>query len=853
MRLVRGRDALVGLAIFVAMGAMTPALALDPHRSPDHYVTRVWGKREGLPSSWVNAILPSRSGYLWLAMGDGLLRFDGVRFAVYNRLNSPGLPADNVVALHEGRDGRLWVGTSRGLAVGNALGSVPFTRVVGVDPASVAAIAEESDGTVWAMGDQALWRIEAGRVTRLGEEQGLPGERYRALISDPAGGLWLGTNKGIARIEGLRATATATVRDGLSSNDVMSVLVDREGTLWVGTGEGLARRPRGGAFERVQAAGRRTIKALLQDRDGGVWAGARDGLLRVAGGRADLMDRGAGLADEHVSALAEDAEGNLWVGTEAGGLARLREGRAMVYGKAQGLTHEVVWSVREGRDGTVWIATDGGGLDRLRGDRAGPATLEAGLAKENVYALFEDRAATVWFSTGAHGLCRLVRGRVDCLTQPFGNDLVRCLLEDKNGRLWVGTSAGLVRIDGSAVQAVAAEDGKRMTVTSLAEGPSGVLWVGTKSGLARVEDGMLRRVRVGGNPHRDVVMSLHADADGTLWLGTEDAGLQRLRDGRLASVTSRQGLPDDSVLSVLADDAGRIWLSSGHGIFAIARRELEAAADGRLARLDAIAITEAEGLRDRECSGGVQPSAWMGRDGRLWYPTIDGAAVVDPRRVRLSSKPPPILIEEVVADGQHLDPGGTLSLPAGTRHLEIRYAAPSFVAPERLRFEHRLEGLEPTFFAAGPDRVAHYTALGPGRYRFRLRVANEDGVWSELEWPLAFAVRPYVWQTLWFYAASVSVLVLVVAAALHLRVRGLRLRERELKRRVAEEVARVEILSGLLPICAWCKKVRDDAGYWAQIEQYISARSRLEFTHGICPECASDFRKDLESENAQGD
>jgi hypothetical protein len=223
-------------------------------------------------------------------------------------------------------------------------------------------------------------------------------------------------------------------------------------------------------------------------------------------------------------------------------------------------------------------------------------------------------------------------------------------------------------------------------------------------------------------------------------------------------------------------------------------------------------------------------------------------AVVDPRRARMNSRPPKVLIEEIVADGQRFEPEGDLMLPAGTRHLEIRYAAPSFVAPERLRFEHRLEGLDSSFFAAGADRVAHYTALGPGGYRFRLRVANEDGVWSELASPLAFAVRPYVWQTLWFYAVSASVLVMMSVAAFHLRVRGLRLRERELKRRVAEEMARVQVLSGLLPVCAWCRKVRDDAGYWAQIEQYISARSKLEFTHGICPECATQFKKGLERE-----
>ena len=842
MRPALGRAAVGGLAVLLTAGTAAPVSALDPHRSPDQYASRVWGKREGLPSSWVYAVLASRSGYVWLATGDGLLRFDGVRFTTYSPLEAPGLPAEHVLALHESRDGRFWVGTDRGLAVADARGNTPFQRVAGVGTVSVQSIAEDVQGAIWAASDQAVFRVEGARVTRLGTEQGLPGDRYRVVCADPGGGLWLGTSKGVARVEGLRATATYRVRDGLASDDVLSLALDREGTLWVGTVAGLARRPKGGAFERVQAAGPRIVKALLQDHDGSVWAGTRDGLVRVLGGAAGLVGRGGGLPDEHVSALAEDTEGNLWVGTEAGGIARLRDGRATAYGTAQGLTHEVVWTVLEGRDGSVWIATDGGGLDRLRGGRASLATTDPAFARENVYALFEDRAGSLWFSTGAHGLCRLAGGRVRCLSKPFGDDLARCLQQDEAGSIWVGTSAGLVRIDGDAVRPVPAEDG-RTTVTALVRGPKDTLWVGTKSGLGQLLDGTLRRVRVGAEPHADSIASLHADADGTLWLGTTAAGLQRLRAGRLASVTSRQGLPDDAVLSLLDDGAGRLWMSSGRGIFAIAREELEAVADGRSARLHAVAITEAEGLRDRECSGGVQPSAWLGRDGRLWYPTIDGVAVVDPRRARLNTRPPPVLIEEVVADGRSLGPGDDRVLPAGTRHLEIRYTAPSFVAPERIRFEHRLEGLDAGFFAAGSDRVAHYTALGPGRYRFRVRAANEDGAWGDQETPLTFSVRPYFWQTFWFYALSACAIAVAIAAAFNLRARGSRLRERELQRRVAEEMAKVDVLTGLLPICAWCKKVKDDAGYWAKIEHYISARSKLEFTHGICPECVEKVKR----------
>ncbi len=619
------------LALLIAALSAAPARALDPQRSPGQYALRAWAKRDGLPAAWVSAVLPSRTGYLWVATPEGLVRFDGVHFAVFNRANTPGLPADGIRALHESRDGRLWVATSRGLAVGDARGQGPFERVTALRDLPIGSMDGTGDGLVWATTAEGVWRLENGRTTLLGATPGQHGESYRALRADPSGGFWLATGHGLARVDATgRATASFTVRDGLPSDDVLSVLVGRDGAVWVGTGAGLARRPKGGAFAPVEAAGRRIVMALAQDHDGSVWAATRDGLMRVAGGPPELMGRAEGLPDEHTRALAEDADGNLWIGTEAGGLVRLRNGRAVVYGRAQGLTHDVVWTVTGGRDGTVWAGTDGGGLDRLRDGRARLATADPGLAHENVFALLEDRSGQVWFSTESHGLCQLNTDRVRCINVSADEDLVRCVFEDKEGRIWVGTSGALFHMDGAARHDVATEDGKRITVKALAQGVDGVIWVGTSSGLARVEGGTVRRVRIDGKPHAEDVDAVLTDPDGTVWIGTIGAGLQWLRAGRLTAVASRQGLPSDTVLSLLDDGQGRLWMSSGEGIVGAARADLEAAAEGGAGPLRTVRITEAEGLRDRECSGGVQPSAWRSGDGRLWFPTIAGVAVVRP-------------------------------------------------------------------------------------------------------------------------------------------------------------------------------------------------------------------------------
>src|SRR5260221_2370365 len=189
------RGVAASLALLVAAGRPAPGFALDAHGSPDQYSLRVWGKREGLPSSWVSAIVPSRTGYVWLATPDGLLRFDVVRFAVYNRQTS-ALPSEDVLAAHETRDGRLWVGTFRGLAVGDGQGNRPFEPVPGVGSAPVRSIAQDADGRAWALGRQGICSVEGSQATSLGGEQGMPGDRDHALFSNPAGGLWGASNTG---------------------------------------------------------------------------------------------------------------------------------------------------------------------------------------------------------------------------------------------------------------------------------------------------------------------------------------------------------------------------------------------------------------------------------------------------------------------------------------------------------------------------------------------------------------------------------------------------------------------------------------------------------------------------------
>jgi hypothetical protein len=239
-------------------------------------------------------------------------------------------------------------------------------------------------------------------------------------------------------------------------------------------------------------------------------------------------------------------------------------------------------------------------------------------------------------------------------------------------------------------------------------------------------------------------------------------------------------------------------------------------------------------MRDRECNGGYNPAGWRAHDGRLWFPTIKGLVVIDPAHLH-PSRPPNALIASVRVDGEPQPTARQLVLRPGSGRLEVSYTAPALRGPERLRFRYRLEGFDHDWNDAGTQRVAQYTNLPAGDYTFIVQ-AGLDDAWGR-PGALAMTLPPLFYETGWFYALAVLSLALAVVAVPLLRVRQLRRRARELDKRVQEAIGELKVLSGLLPICAWCKKIRDDRGYWSKIEQYLSARTEAQFTHGICPDC----------------
>ena len=783
-----GLRALLAPVVLVLLLTGTPGHALDPRRALSQYSHQSWSSEDGLPQNTVLAVQQTRDGYMWLGTFEGLVRFDGADFTVYDRQNTPELSEHGIRSLLEDGAGGLWVGTKKGLV---HYENGHFQRLPDegdLRQVNVQALARQGS-TLWvgtSLGLEQVPLTEGGTRRRFTTQDGLPSAQVDALALDAAGTLWVGTRGGLARMSGGKPERVALPPG--SDTRVRSVLAARDGTLWVGTYSGLLSMREGKFtwYGPEQGMPRYEVTTLWQDREGVVWVGHETGVSRYSNGSFSLFGPNEGLSGTRVYSLFDDKDGNLWVGTADGGLNRLSSGPFIPYGVPEGLGHDLVRTVLETRDGTLWLGTLGGGLHRFKDGKLTRVSTSEGLEDENIRSLAEAPDGTLWVGTH-HGAYRYDGKRFTPLRRESGlpQDLVWAILADSRGDVWLGTSSGLVRLHEGHFTLYTPEQGPvPEAVISMLEDPTGALWFGTHAGLVRYAGGTFTRMT---DPAllNETIGALYSDEPGTLWVGTY-TGLVRIKDGKVVRLTTAQGLADDGVSNLLPDFQGSFWMSSNKGISRVSRRELEEVADGRRERVRAHSYDERDGLRSGETNGGSQPSAWRTRDGRIWFTTPRGAVVVDPKDPRLERRPPEVRLEQVRVQNQLVALAPQLVLAPGRQDLDFRFTVFAPEAPQRVPVRYRLEGVEEDWVPAEGRRSALYTRLPPGKYRFHVMVADRDGLWREPGAVQEVVLQPWFHQTVWFYLLCVLGVGGVGAVSYGWRVGRLKQRERWLQARVED-------------------------------------------------------------------
>jgi signal transduction histidine kinase/ligand-binding sensor domain-containing protein len=775
-RRVRSRTFGPWLSLLLVVQLVSPVRAADLDNLLTSYSLTSWNNGDGRPLGTVYAIVQDHDGYLWIGSDTGVFRFDGSRFMTWAAISDAFLPKSAVMALCVSRDGSLWVGFADGAGVGRILdGQVQMQDQGRESLGSVTDLVEDRHGTIWAVGDGALFRLRDGHwqranVTWMGGEA-----RVRQAYVRGNGELWVGTWRGVFR----RSEKTDSFQR-MSAGVVWGLSEDATGVMWT-TDIATGFRPLGvttAPQTALEGAGHR----LMYDRKGNLWVATFGAGLWRIGGKAssssvEKASRRTGLYSDLVQSLMEDRDDNIWVGTN-GGLHRLTPRKLT---PVEGVGFAV--AVEPAVGGRMWVGRTNGVIE-LSATHAGWQHAAAA-APGPFRSLYNDPHGTLWVGA-MDGMFRFNTGHlVPVRLPPRPRTQVTSISPDGRGGLWLGDGNWLFRWDGRHLvpfdASLEASGPKKITFAHADR--TGRLWIGFSGGrLGFMDpDGPYRSLgpQEGlGIEAQQAIHSVFADGDGTVWIGGS-GGLSRFEHGRIATVTHENGLPGDTVWAIIEDLQGHLWLSFDRGLVRVDKHEIVKALATPSYRIRYRLYDTFDGLAG--AATGIIGSA-RASDGTLWFVRGGGLTRLDPRDLgpgeNRPSEPGPVRIETAIANERRFTPVPHETFPPDTRRLQINFSALTLSAPDKMRFRYRLDGVDPDWIDAETRRLAFYTNLSPGQYRFRVEADTDDGTWNASTAAWDFTIQPAFYQRIWFSTICIAAVVLAIWAIWRFRLELIRRRFR---------------------------------------------------------------------------
>lgn len=745
----------------------------------------VWQDQHGLPQNGISKIVQTPDGYLWLAIAEGVVRFDGVRFTAFDTGNTPEIKSNNVQSLLVSRDGTLWIGTHGGGLTSYHEGKFTnYSVEQGLSDSHISCLFEDSKGNIWIGTDGGgLNLFRGGKLIAFTTANGLPNNRIGAIAQDSGGNLWIGTSNGLVYLENEKLrkleveinsenlfSKIYTTKDGLPGNNIRELFFDRDKTLWIGGADGLSnfKNEKITVNDEKQGFKSSEVWQIAQDIEGTIWIGTiGEGVFRFKNSRFESVSSENGLINDNIQAVFPDIDGNIWLGTSGGGLVELKEGKFSTFNKSDGLPGEMVNAVFKDSTGGIWIGTDEG-LTRFKDGKFNEITSKNGQKFKGITGITQDHEGHIWIYAGnSETGSKILKfaendATVEILRENVFDNRASAILHDRNGNIWYGTSYdGLRRVGKDDIEtSFHKSDGLADEyVDVLFEDKYGGIWIGTRNGLSRFKDGRIRTFSSGENFSGKHILSFHEDKRGNLWIGTHGDGLFRFRDGKFNLITSKNGLYDNLAFQILEDTGGNLWMSGNKGIYRANINELEEFTEGKRASINSFSYGSADGMLSRECNG-ASPAGAKANDGKLWFPTIKGVVVVEPDT--LSAKSPFVTLEKILIDDKIFPINADLEIKPNQNNFEIEFSALSWNRPQQVNFKYKLDGLDADWIAAGTRRTAYYPHIPPGEYVFRVIADNGEGVWNTEGKTIKIRVFPPYYQTWWFFVLCALAVALVI-------------------------------------------------------------------------------------------
>lgn len=725
------------------------------------YPFRSYSIEKGLSEAVVNEMMQDEEGWLWIATGYGLNRFDGFQFTNYYEEN--GLLSNKVHSLYQGEDGTIWVGTGAGVNIieDDSITTNPELSALG--SSVILEIFEDSRGEYWFASDgQGVWHFdEAGNLTQYREVNGMSDDRVRDVVEDDEGTLWFATRGGLTSLKDGNFRSYTT-EDGLPDDKLRDLILDKQGELWIASRGGLSHFKDGTFRNYTEADGlvNNRIQSLSLDKGDGLWIGTEEGVSHFRDGAFKNYSVEQGLTNNIIYATMLDRENNIWFGTFGGGISVFLGDHIQNFSIEEGLTNNVITSITEDREGNHWISSYGGGISRYDEEGFTNYTEGDGLVDNKVYTAIVDRENRLLVGT-RWGLSIFEDGsfyNFDETELPYRK--IRAIQEANNGEgYWMGTyGEGILQFKDGSFRHLQEQDGlANNTVMSVEQDDEGAFWFATYGGISKYQNGEFTNYTIRDGLPNNGILDILKDNDGNLWFSSF-SGISMFTGEGFINITEQDGLPDEVCYFILQDDNGIFWIGTKIGVVRFDYTMYQSAEGAAERRKSFKLITQDQGLIANETNAGA---GFKDDSGILWFGTVGGLTRFNPETAPSTDVAPKVHIENVHISGEPVDNRKDVKVGSDNRNIGIDFVGISFSAPEQILYEYRLRG-SGEGWQQTTRRSVRYSALLPGEYTFQVRAQNNDGIWSTERASLTFTVLAPFWMQWWFILLVVAALIGII-------------------------------------------------------------------------------------------
>lgn len=784
------------LLIISVNTSFTQIIHFDPQKSISQYLIKSWTTDDGLASNALRNIIQTKDGYIWIASYDGIIRFDGIDFHTYNSFNTKTLLTDAIRVLHEDKNGILWIGTQKGIILHQNNKFFKNIELETLDPCNIEIIYADKKNHIW-IGTNAngLFKYQTDTLIRYDSLKTLTQSPVQAIFEDDAGIIWIGTTNGeLYKYTDSYFTKSYTLDNSIG---IECFHQDADGTIWVGTTKGIFNLINASLI-RINELNIQFVNTIIEDSYGLLWIDSfTDGLYRYnkTSNKLEHFTQADGLPSNMMSKIIIDNEGILWGATYRKGLFQITDGKFTCYSKTKGLSSNIVTAILEYTENTYWIATEAGIINVLQNGNITELTIKISLPSSRIKHLFKDSKGNVWISTYG-GLIKKSPRKETLFDVNNGlpGNLIRLCFEDSKGNIWVGTnSSGLHKINpDNSVFTFNTENGLSSDfIMAIIEDNEGNIIAGTKNGLNFIKnDRVIKQFKTKDGLPDNFSFNIYEDSEDILWIAT-NTGLSRMYKGEFTNYNIENGLITNIIYDILEDNLGYFWLPGPKGITKVSKNELNDFAEGKIKHFICEFFDKSDGMKNSVCLGAMK--YLKSSDGRLWFLTAEGIAIIDPENITLNEELPKVVIEQIYTGNDIYYPDNNIEIKPGNKRFNIKYSALSYIAPEKIQFKYKLEPFEEEWVFVENKRTALYTNIPPGAYTFRVLSTNSDGIWSKKETFVQISVLPSWWQT-WLFKIITFLFILASIYYLYrLKIKRIELQKAELEKLV--QLRTVEVVN----------------------------------------------------------